>query len=280
MAETTTAGFVSDENNNTGACESVCIHTKKIFSSCKDKDCIEDLRFYPTESAQEVLAGAQSVRGGRAELLYTFVDVEPVNFNRGYFTVDMRFYYRVILRAMNGSTRHTEVEGLATFDKRVILFGGENGAKIFYSEPVDDERERRLDLTSNLPTAVVEVVDPLLLCARFVDGGNCDCGALGGVPKGILAAFDEKLILDECKSRRICVSLGQFSMVRLERDTQLLIPFLEYCVPTDECVVAGSGSNDSCEDPCTIFEDVEFPLDSFFPSSTADDGSDGCGCDR
>ena len=32
--------------------ESVCIHTKKIYDSCRDKDCIEDLRFYPTQAAQ------------------------------------------------------------------------------------------------------------------------------------------------------------------------------------------------------------------------------------
>ena len=34
--------------------ESVCIHTKKIFDSCRDKDCVESLRFYPTQAAQEV----------------------------------------------------------------------------------------------------------------------------------------------------------------------------------------------------------------------------------
>ena len=114
--------------------EAVCVHTKKIFSSCRDKDCIEDLRFYPTQSAQAVLANAQGIRGGSAELLYTFVDVEPVNFNRGYFTVDMRFYYKITLQALNGSTRYTEVEGLATFGKRVILCGGESGPKIFSSD--------------------------------------------------------------------------------------------------------------------------------------------------
>ena len=27
--------------------ESVCVHTRKIFDSCRDKDCVEDLRFYP-----------------------------------------------------------------------------------------------------------------------------------------------------------------------------------------------------------------------------------------
>lgn len=32
--------------------EAVCIHTKKIYDSCKDKDCIEDLRFYPPRTAR------------------------------------------------------------------------------------------------------------------------------------------------------------------------------------------------------------------------------------
>ena len=63
MADKVTAGPVS--NANKGACEAVCIHTKKIFSSCRDKDCIEDIHFYPTVTAQAVLANAQSIRGGR-----------------------------------------------------------------------------------------------------------------------------------------------------------------------------------------------------------------------
>lgn len=35
----------------------------------------------------------------RADLLYVYVDVEPVNFNRGFYTVDMRFFYHVTLQA-------------------------------------------------------------------------------------------------------------------------------------------------------------------------------------
>ena len=44
MPEKVVPGPVSEER-----CirEAVCIHTKKIFDSCKDKDCIEDLRVYP-----------------------------------------------------------------------------------------------------------------------------------------------------------------------------------------------------------------------------------------
>ncbi len=280
MAEKVTAGPISGAN---GVREAVCVHTKKIFSSCKDKDCIEDLRFYPTQSAQTVLASAQGIRGGSATLLYTFVDVEPVNFNRGFYTVDMRFYYKITLQALTGGTRYTEVDGLATFGKRVILCGGESGPKIFSSEPVADELDVQLDLTADLPTAYVEVIDPLLLSASFADNCHYVPGVLTGVPEGILAAFDEPLVLDESQSRRVCVSLGQFSIVRLERDTQLLIPVFDYCIPTEECTVAGIGS---AEDPCSIFADVDFPVDSFFPTTAVCDGegsvsgSVSCGCGR
>ena len=150
MADKVAAGPVGGAN---GAREAVCIHTKKIYSSCRDKDCIEDLRFYPTATAQSVLSTAQGLRGGSAELIYTFVDVEPVNFNRGYYTVDMHFFYRITLQALNGSTRYTEIEGLATFDKRVVLFGSESGAKIYSSIPEANAIDAPLNLTANLPTA-------------------------------------------------------------------------------------------------------------------------------
>jgi len=119
-----------------GVREAVCIHTKKIYSSCRDKDCIEDLRFYPTASAQGVLATATSIRGGSAELLYVFVDVEPVNFNKGYFTVDMRFFYRVVLQAFNNGPRYTEVEGLCAFDKRVVLLAAKEAQKYILPIPL------------------------------------------------------------------------------------------------------------------------------------------------
>ena len=108
--------------------EAVCIHTHKIFDSCRDKDCVEDLRFYPTASAQEVLSACQMVRGGTAELLYVYTDVEPVTFNRGFYSIDMRFFYRVTLQVGTGTPRCTEAEGLCVFDKRVILFGSEGSA--------------------------------------------------------------------------------------------------------------------------------------------------------
>ena len=98
-----------------------------------------------------------SIKGGSAELLYTYIDVEPVVFNRGFFTVDMRFFYRVTLNAYCSSSRPVEVEGLCVFDKRIILFGSEGNAKIFSSKVRVDGMDRQLLEQSNMPIAVVEV---------------------------------------------------------------------------------------------------------------------------
>ena len=148
--------------------ESVCIHTKKILDGCRDKDCVEDLRFYPTQAAQEVLSGTQIIKGGCAELLYVYTDVEPITFNRGFYSIDMRYFYRVTLQVATGTPRSTEVEGLCVFDKRCILFGSEGSAKSFSSDTTPES----IVPQTGLPTAVVEAVDPIVLDTRIVDGAR------------------------------------------------------------------------------------------------------------
>ena len=154
MPEKIVPGPVSDERRIR---EAVCVHTKKIFDSCKDKDCIEDLRFYPTQSSQCAIDRAISIKAGKAELLYVYIDVEPVGFNRGFYTVDVRYFYRVTADAFVGAARPVEVSGLCVFDKRVILFGSEGTAKIFSSQTSLDGLDEQHIRQSNMPTAVVEV---------------------------------------------------------------------------------------------------------------------------
>ena len=52
------------------------IHTRKITDSCRDKDCIEDLRVYLTRDSQEILDTAAGAKVRCADLLYTYIDVE------------------------------------------------------------------------------------------------------------------------------------------------------------------------------------------------------------
>ena len=251
-----------DDELRTSFREAVSIHTNKIFDSCKDKDCIEDLRMYPTMESQTAIENAVSIRPRSAELLYVGIDVEEVAFNRGFYTVDMRFFYRVTGDAYTLVSRSNEISGLCIFDKRVILFGSEGNAKIFSSNMVPGAVDTQLPVQAKLPSAYVEAVDPIILGMRLTE--TCDIPGESDVievPDFISGFFTSPLVLDN-GTKRVLVSLGQFSIVRLERDSQLLIPSYDYCVPCKEC---GGASGD---DPCSMFSKINFPVDEFFPPNT------------
>lgn len=240
-------------------CASECIHTRKIYDSCQAKDCVEDLRFYPTLSGQPAIDNAMSIRAGRAELLYVDIDVKPVGLGRGFYEVNLHFFYRVIMELSGGSCRPAMVEGLSVFCKRSVLFGSEGTAKVFTSDRFPMSYE------SNLPTAVCEAVDPIVLSTRIaepMEGSNFYDLTLPEIPDCVLHAFDEPLAIGTAAvpGRRIYLSLGQFSIIRLEREAQLLMPVYDYCMPDKEC------TTEKCDDdPCEIFQQVDFPVTEFFP---------------
>lgn len=232
----------------------VNIHTMKITDGCRDKDCIEDLRVYPTVSSQAIIDSAFSVRPCSAELIYADVNVDAISFNRGYYTVDVSYFYRVIGETFPGGV---QVTGLAVFDKRVILFGSEGSVKTFTSN--HSCFNANMSYGRN-PVAVVEAVDPIALNMRIVDSSCSPMGEteLRNIPDAIIEAIGEDLVLST-QSKKLYVTLGQFSIIRLERDTQLSFDDFEYFIPDKECVCS------SDDDPCTLFSRVSFPADEFFP---------------
>jgi len=244
--------------------EAVCVHTSKVTDSFRDKDCIEDLRVYLTRDSQGALDRATGARARYAELLHVSLDVAPVHFHKGYYSVDLTYYYRILADALMGSARPVPIFGLAVFSKRVVLFGGECGAKVFTSESIPGCIDGCAQTDRTAPEAVLEAVDPMILSAKIVDACSCcRCdNALSDLPEGIFSCFDGELVLSgECK--RFYITLGQFSVVRMQRKTQLLLPAFDYCVPTKEFCDNISTAEDS--DPCEIFNQVEFPVHSFFP---------------
>ena len=137
-----------------------------------------------------------------------------------------------------------------------MLFGSLGSVKSFASDsvlPVAD--------IDDLPVAVVNSVDPIILHSKLTDA-ECLLPTeleLRSIPDFITAAFDEALVLTDT-ARRWFATIGQFSIIRLERDTQLLIPAYDYCLPDKEC--PGTISED---DPCTLFSRIRFPVEEFFP---------------
>ena len=236
----------------------LAIHTQKITDSCRDKDCIEDLRVYLTRESQAVLDTAAAAKVRSAELIYTAIDVSPVAFHRNHYTIDLTFFYKVIADAAVGPCRPAAVCGLAMFSKRAVLCGENSGAHIFRSD-------RPGNTGDTLPTAVVEVLDPMVLGSRVCPVHGCEPCSLT-IPTDVQAVFGDDLVLGGDK-QRLFVTLGQFSIIRLERPAQLIVPVLDYALPTKECCSDPVGC---AEDPCALFDKVPFPADAFAPH----------GCDR
>ena len=137
--------------------QAMSIHTRKITDSCRDKDCIEDLRVYLTAGSQQLLDSAANVRVRKAELLNTYIDVEPVAFDRNHYCIDVTFYYRVLADAVVGTCRPATLYGCASFTKRVVLCGEDSRAHIYRSNTRLGSYDGPASLFANLPTAVVEV---------------------------------------------------------------------------------------------------------------------------
>ena len=137
--------------------EALSIHTRKITDSCRDKDCIEDLRVYLTKTSQNILDGCASAKVRCAELLYTYIDVEPVAFDGHHYCVNATFFYRILADAVVGCGRPVTLCGVATFSKRAVLCGEESKAHIFTSDTRLGGPDGLSRVSANLPTAVVEV---------------------------------------------------------------------------------------------------------------------------
>ena len=234
--------------------DAMSIHVRKITDSCRDKDCIEDLRVYLTTGSQTILENATSTHVRCAELLHTSMDVQNVTFDRSRYCIDVTFYYRVLVDAVIQGCRPATLYGLAVFSKKAVLCGEDAKSHVYCSD--------HPGLQNNAPVAAVEVLDPMVLSSKVRD--CCDCGCCQEptplIPQKIRELFDEDLCMCS-EHRKLYVTLGQFSIIRLERDAQLVVPVLAYSIPSKECTDSGCPT----EDPCEMFSKIPFPMAQFSP---------------
>lgn len=250
--------------------QAMSIHTRKITDACRDKDCIEDLRVYPTESSQTILDSTATVRVRSATLIGAYIDVEPVAFDRHHYCIDVTFYYRILADGTVGTARPAALTGLAVFTKRAVLCGEDSRAHIFTSDTILGEADGTTTMTGKAPTAVVEVLDPMILSSQIQESTETTDTTIQ-IPDSIRQLFDEDLVTNA--ARRLYVTLGQFSVIRLERDVQLIVPWLNYAIPTKECC----DSPGCAEDPCEMFSRIPFPAQQFAPTG-CDDPDCSCPC--
>lgn len=134
---------------------------------------------------------------------------------------------------------------------------------------------------TNDPVAVVETVDPIVLGTRVADCSctcHCGCTEYAEIPEGVRNCLGEELVVNT-NGPKLLVSLGIFSVIRMERPAQLLVHATDYSVPDKEC--NGNTGNDN---PCSLFRTIAFPISQFRGTDAPADGpvtkGGGCGCTR
>ncbi len=236
--------------------DEVCANVQKIYDTCKDKDCLADMRVYFTPESQAVIDTGISIRAKSAKICYADVNLDLVPFNRGYYAVNIHFFFIVDFEVYTGCGRPQCVSGVCSFEKKVILYGGE-GNTVTYSSRDGCHSGG----TVNEPTAQVEVVTPIVLGSKLVGiTANCCCTCetdVMSLPEAVLGAFGQDLC--DQGEKIVLVSLGLFSVVRIVRDVQLMIPSAKFCLPEKRCKTPTE------EEPCTFFEKLSFPTGEFFP---------------
>ena len=275
--------MVERNNSCVRQSEQVCISVNRIFDSARDKDCLEDLKVQFTDTVQDVIDHATAVRTKCVDVISTSITVEEIPFNCGFYHVTVRYYFCVKLEVCVGNGRSIEVEGVAAYDKKIILFGSEKDVSVFKSDPANNDFCTNPDCMGchtecALPTVVVEVAHPISLDTKLVEKcrpfGHC-CLPCDCIPQIIRQRFNG-CFKEGLGTQSVYVSLGVFSVIRMERQVQLMIPAAQLVLPERDSTPVANG------DPCSIFEKMCFPCDSFMPVSDPNNMSccntnSGCG---
>ena len=260
--------FVNGSNCTLTSRDVCCIETDRIYDSCRDRDCYENVRVSLSDYGKDIISRTGNIRAKDSYIAWTYIGVDKVRFNRGFYSVNIRYFIKINFEACIGSNKPQEFEGVAAIDKKVVLYGGEKHVNIFKSEPSEHcfcaQPEAR-DCSQSLPKAVVEATDPIVLDVKVFDKlslpSNCCCHCCD-IPETVSCQLEYPIAdtIDDC-DRYLTVSLGLFSIIRLVRPTQLLVNATEYCIPDKECVAPHE------ENPCSIFISMAFPVSEFCPPS-------------
>ncbi|MBQ3284093.1 MAG: hypothetical protein IJH40_00485 [Ruminococcus sp.] len=254
--------------------EPVCIDARRVYDSCGDKDCLADLPVYVSEESQALIDSALNVRIRSADVLDMLIDIEPVPFNRGFYSIDIIFYFGVILDVYAAAgAAPQQVNGLCVSDKKVILYGSEGNVRVFSSDMTADAYDVQNAAARSLPTANVQVAKPIALAVSVKDSqqyGEID-PLNYPIPDSVLEYIGGNISEDGTKI--VLATLGVFSIVQLMRSVQMLIPSYDFCIPEKRC-------ESNTDSPCEMFSRLDFPTDEFFPPNVTEQNGngEGCGC--
>jgi hypothetical protein len=270
--------------------EVVPIKAERVFDSCSDKDCLTDI---PVTLDTGVLPCQYTmVKCKNVWVENVNIDIEPLNFNRGFFSVDITYIFRVELCVYEKPTSQpVKIFGTASVSKNCVLYGSDVTTNAFstnadYINVVNSCSGDDI----KLPTATIQVAKPVILDARIGSyfWGNHhhhhhhhDCGCGGCPPPPPSPCTPQPFVGGENQAYQpempnpntqlVYLTLGVFSVIELSRPVTVLASTYEYTIPTKEC-------HNVSESPCKAFDKLSFPIDEFSPQTLSENSGCGCGC--
>ena len=244
-----------NELPNTDSVSAVPVKLDRVFDSCSDKDCITNLQV-SLECGGELPPQYTSVKTRCVSIDNICMTVEPIPFNRGYYTVDITYSFGVELLCYTRSCDPPAVlRGTASASKSVILYGSESNTKTFFSNGAHIGDTNACCETENLPTASCRCVDPIALETRI-------CVLPPFPHPGALLSQDIPEQPAAAPRRTVMLTLGVFSVVELTRPVTVMVSAYPYQVPSKPCAA-------DTDSPCEVFSRLNFPTEEFSPASDA-----------
>ncbi|MDD6270301.1 MAG: hypothetical protein PUA84_09650 [Oscillospiraceae bacterium] len=227
--------------------EAVPIKVRRVFDSCSDRDCLSNIQLIL--DCGSLPADISIVKSRCVKVKDISMTVEPVPFNKGFYSIDLTYTFSIELMAYEKSCGSpTLITAKAYAGKNVVLYGGEASSKIFFSDDDKPDTYSKSDCCEfiNLPSASVQVVEPIALETKIVmseRNKDKDSTALG--------------------NRTVVMTIGVFSVIELYRPVTIMVPTYEYTIPTKECHI-------DSESPCAVFDRIRFPSEQFIPGGITD----------
>ena len=154
--------------------EAVCIDTNRVYDSVSDKNCLEDLQVTFPDDVQSIVNNCCSLKLKEVEVENVYMDVEPIPFNKGFYTVDITFFFQATFEAQMPGMSCVTITGVTTFTRKMILYGSEGNVKVFCSD------QNGTNQNGGMPKVCLQVSAPVALGCRIVDcntgcGNSCGC---------------------------------------------------------------------------------------------------------
>ncbi len=279
-------------DNNNSAFTNECIMADKVFDQCRLQLCLTPDNLGPARASRCTNAcgdiysegdiitppcNAASVMADNFSLGKILIENKKPNpFRPGFWDITVKyiFNYTLIFTSVDGDEL-CRICATSSFTTKLTLFGSVctdvvTASDLYHNGPVNSGPYVTVD--GKAVVLAAELKYPVAGTNTCCNCCNCcDCCSTNKNCSCVNSADT-----NDCPSA-VNMTIGLFSVVKLFRPVNIIVPSSGYCTP-DEC--AGTGV--SGQSVCDFFDSIEFPFDIFSPPATpsAVSGESTCGCDK